>query len=236
MRLLLVDDDARILQVLGLCLEQEGHAVIQASNGPDALALAFEHRPDIVILDLMMPGMDGGTVCRHLRDYSDVPIIVLSALDDVTVLKDMLVQNGADDYIVKPVALAVLKAKLEALYRRINSSVSASQLVYDDGYLRIDLVEDRVWREGGEVGLAPKEAQVLHVLVENIGQVVTHSHLLEAAWGPGYRSETSYLALVIHGLRRKLERDAAVPEYVRTRHRVGYCFVACDPEGGDESA
>lgn len=227
MRVLVIDDDAALLHVLKTSLEQEGYSVSCALNGTEGLSVAYECQPDVIILDVMMPHLSGWTTCRRLRDLSDVPILFLSARDAESDIVAGL-NAGADDYMIKPFSLAELKARIEAILRRSDNRVVVHPLVYDDGSLYIDLVDNTVRKRGQDVALSPKEAHLLACLVRNAGQVVIHEQLLREVWGPGYENELAYLTLYIRYLRLKLEDDPSHPRYIMTRFRVGYYFCPLD--------
>jgi two-component system KDP operon response regulator KdpE len=224
MKVLIVDDDLSVRAVLKAGLEREpGYQVVCVASGEQALATAYEHNPDVVLLDVMMAGMSGWDLCRQLRNVSDVPIIFVSAKSRESDIV-MGLACGADDYITKPFGLAELKARLAAALRRVRSHNTHTRQRYDDGVLHIDL-QDKVVRKGDRsISLTPKEFQLLACLVRNMGRVVPHVELLRKVWGPGYETERGYLALYVCYLRQKLEDDPKHPRYVCTRFRVGYYF------------
>lgn len=226
MKILVVDDDPALVDVLQASMAQEGFEVITAANGRDALARAREADPDLVILDVMMPEMDGWECCRCLRDFSDVPIIFLTVRNGESDIVRGLTY-GADDYLTKPFSLAELKARAGSILRRTGTRAErVTAQVYDDGDLRIDLQRNTVYKRNKEIALSPTEFRLLAYLVRNEGLTVTHDDLLREVWGPGYAYEMGYLALYVHYLRRKIEDDPAKPKYVRTRARVGYYFAS----------
>ena len=222
--ILVVDDDPIICQLLQTTLAQHDMAVTAASSGKEALRVFHNERPDLVLLDIMMPDMDGFETCRRLRDLSDVPIIMLTALD----CANSIVQGlgcGADDYVTKPFEMAVLQARIEALLRRsaLHQPAPLSS-VYADNYLAVDTVKRSVLVRGERVALSPTEFEMLAVLVRHAGHVLTYSQLLEQIWGWEYRDQTDYLHVYMSRLRRKLESDPQAPCYLLTEPRVGYCF------------
>ncbi|MHB0857015.1 MAG: response regulator transcription factor [Anaerolineae bacterium] len=225
MNILIVDDDQALVDVLQRGLGEDGYHVIAASNGRDAIAAARTAKPDLVILDVMMPEMDGWECCRHLRDFTDVPIIYLTVRgSEADIVRGLA--YGADDFLTKPFSLAELKARAESILRRAGNRVEQEvALVYDDGELRIDLQRSAVHKRNEEVTLSPTEFRLLTHLVRNEGLTVPHSDLLREVWGPGYAYEMGYLALYVHYLRRKIEDDPSKPKYIRTRARVGYYFA-----------
>lgn len=228
-KILIVDDDAALVKVLRLSLEREGFDVITALGGAEALRKAYESRPDLVILDIMMPHMDGWTTCQRLREIADMPIIMLTAKGgeaDVVHGLDL----GADDYITKPCSSEELKARIRALLRRTQSAEQRSwQLTFDDGWLRIDLSRQQVAVDGKAVDLTPTEFRLLSCLVQRNGQVVPHQELLTEVWGPEYSDQVSYLSVYIRYLRQKIERNPSQPTYILTKWGMGYRFA-----GGEE--
>jgi len=223
-RILVIDDDTGLLQVLRASLEADGYSVLVASNGEEGLRIAYKENPDLLVLDVMMPGLSGWDVCRHIRRMSSVPIIMLTALSTVDEKKRGL-RLGADDYITKPFAHGELVARMEALFRRVEMEFSLSNTsVYDDGVLKIDLQKQQVHRKGRPVHLSPKEYALLSRLVETPGQIVPHQELLTHVWGARYSHETGYLSVYIRYLRQKLEDEPSNPRYILTRWRLGYLF------------
>lgn len=222
---LVVDDEQRIVNFMRMNLELEGCRVIAASNGRDALERARDDMPDIVLLDIMMPGMDGFEVLRRLRQSSSVPVIVLTAKDD----EDDRIRGlelGADDYIGKPFSHRELVSRIRAVLRRhlIQPPIQQSQLRIDDR-LMIDFGKREVLVDGKPVPLRPTEYRLLYHLVQNAGWVMPHDVLLAKVWGPEYSDESHYLRLYITYLRQKIEPDPAHPRYILTERGVGYRFV-----------
>ena len=224
-RVLLVDDDKDLLVALHRSLEQEGYQVFSAESGAQALDMVYECRPNVVVLDVLMPRMDGLETCLRLRSISDIPVIFLTGRRfEGDIVKGL--NYGADDYLVKPFGLRELMARMEAVLRRAPDLRSIEPVAYDDGVLSVD-VQSRTVRKNGEIiALSPKEFQLLACLVRNVGRLVSHTDLLREIWGPGYDNETSYLSIYVRYLREKIEDDPGDPRYIRTRFRVGYCF--CD--------
>jgi two-component system KDP operon response regulator KdpE len=224
-KVLVVDDDPGLLTVLKMGLEREGFEVITAESGQDGLRRAYEARPDVIVLDVMMPEMSGWETCQRLRHVCDTPIIILTAkAEQADVLKGLSL--GADDYISKPCSFDELKARIQTVIRRskVNSHDSWEN-VYDDGYLHVDLGDGVVTKAGQVIELTPTESSLLMVLVSQRGRIVSHKELLTNVWGPEYADETSYLSVYIRYLRQKIEDDPANPRYILTRWRVGYYFV-----------
>ena len=221
--ILVVDDEPQILRVMRASLPIRGYEVITASSGEDALDELSKHVPDLVILDLVMPDTSGLEVCRRVREFSSVPIIVLSAKgsesDKVTAL-----DLGADDYVTKPFGMDELLARVRAVLRRLSTSESNDRAL-TVGDVSIDMDERRVVVGGNEIRLTPKEFDVLKYLVSNAGKVVTHRALLQAVWGWQSADQTEYLRVFINQLRRKIEPDSSQPRYILTEPWVGYRFT-----------
>jgi two-component system KDP operon response regulator KdpE len=225
MKVMIVDDEQAIRDALGRKLKREGYDVIACQNGLDAVRAFHTDRPDIVILDIIMPdGMDGLTVCRRIREVSDTPILMLSAqaITEEDIISGL--NAGADEYLAKPVRLNEFVARVAALLRRAQMTNVGSDQRYDDGHLSIDLHRRQVYVEGVNVHLTPTEFKLLAVLMENAGRVVSQRDLLEQVWGREYIDDVYYPRVYISQLRRKIERDAANPTYILTEHRVGYRF------------
>ena len=222
---LVVDDEQRIVNFMRMNLELEGCRVITASNGRDALERARDDLPDIVLLDIMMPGMDGFEVLRRLREWSTVPVIVLTAKDDE---EDRIrgLELGADDYIGKPFSHRELVSRIRAVLRRhlIQPPLQQTQLRIDER-LTIDFGKREVLVNNEPVALRPTEYRLLYHLVQNAGWVMPHDVLLAKVWGPEYSDESHYLRLYITYLRQKIEPDPARPRYILTERGVGYRFV-----------
>ncbi len=225
MKAMIVDDEQAIRDALGRKLKREGYEVIACQNGLDAVRAFHSERPDIVILDIIMPdGMDGLTVCRRIREVADTPIMMLSAQ---AVTEDDIVDGlnaGADEYLAKPVRLNEFVARVSALLRRAQMTTIETDQRYDDGHLSIDLHRRQVYVNGKPEHLTPTEFKLLAVLMENAGRVVSQRDLLEQVWGREYIDDVYYPRVYISQLRRKIERDAANPAYILTEHRVGYRF------------
>jgi two-component system, OmpR family, KDP operon response regulator KdpE len=223
--ILVVDDESRIVNVVRMNLELEGCRVIAASNGREALDRVRDNMPDLVLLDVMMPGMDGFEVLRRLRQFSAVPVIMLTAKDE----SDDRVRGlelGADDYIGKPFDHRELVSRIRAVLRRHATPPPMPQttLVIDER-LTIDFARHEVLVGGEPVSLRPTEYRLLYHLVQNAGWVMPHDVLLAKVWGPEYRDESHYLRLYITYLRQKIEEDPANPRYILTERGVGYRFV-----------
>ncbi len=230
--ILVVDDEPRMIQFIRMNLELEGYRVVQATNGLEALNQVRDELPDLVVLDVMMPDLDGFETLRLVRETSTVPVIMLTVKDD----EDDKVKGlelGADDYVTKPFSPRELTSRIKAALRRaeLPGLVEKSTIRVDD-YLQIDFANRRVIAGGKEVKLRPTEYRLLYHLVQNAGHIVPHDTLLSKVWGYEYRDETHYLRLYITYLRQKLEPDAANPRYIFTERGVGYRFVDFRSGGG----
>jgi two-component system, OmpR family, KDP operon response regulator KdpE len=218
---LVVDDEPQILRVMRASLPIRGYEVLTASSGEEALNQLSKQVPDLIILDLAMPEMSGLEVCRRVREFSSVPIIVLSAKGSESD-KVAALDLGADDYVTKPFGMDELLARARAVLRRLSASNDRELAVGD---VTIDSDERRVVVGGKEIRLTPKEFDVFKYLVNNAGKVVTHRALLQAVWGWESTDQTEYLRVFINQLRRKIEADAGHPRYLITEPWVGYRFV-----------
>lgn len=220
-RVLVVDDEAQIRRALATNLHARGYEVDQAESGEQALTLAADNRPDAVILDIGLPGIDGIEVVRGLRGWSSVPIIMLTVREQDTDKIEAL-DAGADDYVTKPFSMGELLARLRAALRR-NAPHDESPAVCTDDFT-IDLAAKRVERNGDDVHLTPLEWGIVEVLVRNPGKLVGQRQLLQEVWGPQYESETNYLRLYLAQIRRKLEPEPSRPRYFVTEPGMGYRF------------
>lgn len=224
-RILIVDDELSILKFLRSNLEDRGYAIISATNGEEALAIIEREMPDLILLDVMMPQMDGFEVCRRLREWSQIPIIMLSARGDERD-KVQCLDLGADDYIVKPFGSNELMARVRAVLRRtkmVSAPPTKSSITHGD--LVINFAKRQITFAGEDVKLTPTEYALLQELALNSGKVLTHTHLLNKVWGPEYRDEREYLHVFVRRLRSKLEPDPNNPTYIITVSGVGYQFV-----------
>jgi two-component system KDP operon response regulator KdpE len=226
-RILVVEDEPQMLRSLRLILTGHGYDVVTATTGQAALAEAARRLPDLVLLDLMLPDLDGREVCRRLRERSSVPIIVLSARGEEQTKVEAL-DLGADDYLTKPFGTDELLARMRVALRHAARARSAPVVRVDE--LQLDFDRRRVTVQGREVPLTPKEYDVLKHLVVNAGRVLTHSMILRTVWGPEYARETQYLRNVVLSLRRKLERDPSHPRYIVTEPGIGYRFRLPDEQ------
>ncbi|MGH9086439.1 MAG: response regulator [Acidimicrobiales bacterium] len=220
-RVLVVDDEPQILRALSTNLRARGFEVDEARSGEEALELAARHRPDAVVLDLGLPGIDGIEVVHGLRGWTDVPVLVLSAREDET-SKVAALDAGADDYVTKPFGMEELLARLRAALRRATPADEEPMVSTDD--FVVDLAAKRVSRGTETVRLTPTEWQVVEILVRNPGKLVSQRQLLQEVWGPQYRTETNYLRLYLAQIRRKLEPVPSRPRYFLTEPGMGYRF------------
>jgi DNA-binding response OmpR family regulator len=224
---LLVDDEKMITAPLARALTQAGYQVMIADNGRDGLALAQEEQPDVVILDVLMPQMDGWDVCRALRQKSTVPILMLTALGD-EVDRILGLELGADDYLPKPFSTRELIARLKALLRRVEldrrEQIAGDQIIVGD--LRLELNTHRAFRDGRELLLRQKEYDLLSLLLSRAGDVITRAEFFDRVWGTDWLGDTRTLDVHIRWLREKIEDDPGQPRLIQTVRGVGYRFAA----------
>ncbi|MBN1483194.1 MAG: response regulator transcription factor [Chloroflexia bacterium] len=228
---LVVDDENRMVEFIRMNLELEGYRVSTASNGLEAVERVREDLPDLLLLDVMMPQMDGFEALRQIRQISTVPVIMVTVRGDEPDLVRGL-ELGADDYISKPFSPRELLTRIKAVLRRaeIPASMGQTRVVVDD-YLTIDLARREVIVGGEQVSLRPTEYRLLYHLVNNAGWVMSHEVLLSKVWGHEYRDETHYLRLYINYLRKKIEPDPSNPRYILTERGVGYRFKDLEERG-----
>lgn len=224
-KILAVDDEQRMVRFIQLNLEQDGFQVITAYNGKDALEQVRTQLPDLILLDIMMPDINGFEVLKKIREVNNVPVIMLTAKGE----EDDRIQGlelGADDYITKPFSPRELVSRIRAVLRRTKSfqDEEVDQIKVDDR-LTIDFSRREVWVDGEKVDLRPTEYRLLYHLVQNAGWVNTHEQLLSKVWGFEYQDEPHYVRLYVNYLRKKLEEDPSNPKYILTERGVGYRFV-----------
>lgn len=219
-KLLLVEDDQTLLETLSFNLAREGYDVLKASDGVSALDLAREHKPDLIVLDVMLPGLDGLTVCRTLRRETEAPIVLLTARSS-EVDRIVGLDSGADDYIVKPFSLGELLARLRAVMRR---GQHRSETKLQSGDLILDLVGHRAARNGKNLNLPPKEFDLLAELIRHRGAVLTRDLLLQRVWGFDFAGDSRTVDVHIRWLREKIEDDPANPTRIETVRGLGYRF------------
>lgn len=223
-RILVVDDEPRMIGFIRMNLELEDHLVIEAHNGLEALDAIRTQLPDLILLDVMMPELDGFETLRMLREFSDIPVIMLTAKgeenDKVTGL-----ELGADDYITKPFGPRELSSRIKAIFRRLEKPTTDEAILQIDDRLSIDFNRREVIVGDERVKLRPTEYRLLYHLIRNAGWTVPHDQLLQKVWGYEYRDEAHYVRLYVNYLRDKIEEDPANPQYIITERGVGYRFV-----------
>jgi len=228
-KILILEDDPALVRLLSLNLEGEGYTAHSAGDGAEGLRLAFEEKPDLVVLDLMMPVIDGWGVCQRLREVSDVPILMLTCRSD---LRDKVrgLSMGADDYLPKPFDMEELLLRIEALLRRSRwRPYVARPTTFDDGNLLVDLETREVRRGKEQVELTPTEFRLLSCFIQNPGRVLSKEYLLSQVWGPEYVEAHHYVKVYARHLRRKIEDAPTCPRYILTERGVGYRFA---PQAG----
>jgi two-component system KDP operon response regulator KdpE len=233
-RVLVVDDEPPIVRAVAANLRVRGYEVLTAASGDAALAAVEAHQPDCIVLDLGLPGIGGLEVLRRLRTWTEVPVVVLTAIDserDKVTALDL----GADDYVTKPFGVAELMARIRVALRHARGATADRPRVISAGDLSIDLDAKLVTRDGAPVRLTPIEYRLLETLATNAGRLCTHRFLLERVWGPGYGDESHYLRVYIANLRKKLD-DPSAPQVLLTEPGMGYRFVVPEPEASRTQA
>ncbi len=224
-KLLIIDDDNKLVEAVELYLSRAGYDIVTAADGLQGMQQMYSQRPDLIILDVMMPTMDGWETCRRIREISDVPVIMLTARGQETD-RVMGLKLGADDYVAKPFSLKELEARVGAVLRRTRlSPPDRGRILYADDDLVIDSERLEVSRGGERVQLTATEQRLLFHLAENAGRVLTNEQILRAVWGPEYVDEADYVKLYIWRLRQKIEEDPQDPQYILTERGLGYRFV-----------
>jgi two-component system KDP operon response regulator KdpE len=224
-RVLVCDDELQILRALKVILRDAGFEVIGVASAQEALDAAAVQHPDAAILDLVLPDGDGVEVCRSIREWSDMPIIVLSAIGEEE-QKIRALEAGADDYVTKPFSPGELTARMTRALERSGTQPAASEPVLSADGLELDLAAHRVLVDGDEVHLTPTEFELLRTLMQGRGRLLTHRALLTEVWGPGYEFDTQTLRVHVANLRRKIEPQPGAPRYIVTDPGVGYRFAA----------
>jgi two-component system KDP operon response regulator KdpE len=220
--LLLIEDEPQMQRFLRIVLQSDGYSVIESQTGKEGLMQAATRSPDIILLDLGLPDIDGLEVTRRLREWSDIPIIVLSAREQEQD-KIKALDAGADDYLTKPFGAGELLARIRvAMRHKLMRQDTAGEPVFILANLRVDMSQRQVFLDEQEVHLTPIEYKLLTVLIQNAGKVVTHSQLLKEVWGPSYSKETQYLRVYMTQLRHKLESDPARPLFLINEPGIGY--------------
>jgi two-component system KDP operon response regulator KdpE len=226
-KVLIIDDDATFRNLVEQVLTQKGYQVLEASSGREGLRLIFDQRPDLVLLDVVIPGIDGWQVCTRIREISDVPIIMITGRhkSEEDIVRGL--DYGADDYLTKPVRSKELVARVQAILRRaeLPSLQDIRQgIIYSDDFLTVDITERKVTVDGKRVKLTPREFRLFTLLVENAGRILTHKQLLEKVWGWEYTDDVDYVRIYISHLRQKIEPHPSLPKYIITESGVGYYF------------
>lgn len=221
-RILIIDDELQMRRLLNIGVGAYNYEIFEVINGQEGLEGVIKYKPDLVILDLSLPDIDGLEVLKRIREWSSVPIIILSAKDQERDKIEAL-NNGADDYISKPFGMGELIARIGVALRHAAKTADEPVLVFDD--LIIDLAKRIVIFNNEEVKLTPTEYELLKVMSIYSGKVMTHRQLLKAVWGPSYEDETNYLRVYVAQLRSKIERDPSRPKHLRTELGIGYRFI-----------
>jgi len=226
-KILAIDDDPAFLRLVEQVLTQKGYEVLTASSGQEGLRILFAHKPDLVLLDVVMTKMDGWQTCQRIRDISDIPIIMITgkynAEEDIVRGLDY----GADDYLIKPVGNRELIARVRAVLRRTElppSAAARTEITYIDDFLTMDIAQRKVIVNGKQVKFTPREFSLLALLVQNAGHILTHKQVLEKVWGWEYTDDLDYVRIYISHLRQKIEPVPAQPRYIITEPGVGYFF------------
>jgi len=224
-RLLIIDDDDQHIELVRSIYKAQGYKVWAASDGDSGFKLLMSAKPDLILLDVKIPGTDGLDICRKIRTISDVPVVMLSAVSETDTIVAGL-NAGADDYVSKPFNAEILLARTRAVLRRRGKDNDQGEpSVYDDGYLTIDLVKRRVSISGLAIKISATEFKILKYLLSNAGKVCTFEKILRNVWGDAYTGNPHYVHTYIHYLRNKIERKPSAPAYILTDHRIGYRLI-----------
>ncbi len=223
--ILVVEDDAAIRNLITTTLKTHNYKYVTAANGETAILEAASHNPDVVLLDLGLPDMDGIEVIKKIRSWSNMPIIVISARSEENDKIDAL-DTGADDYLTKPFSVEELLARLRVTFRRLNlagaAEAGAESAVFENGGLKIDYSAGCVYMDGAELHLTPIEYKLLCLLAKNVGKVLTHSYITREVWGSSWDNDVASLLVFMATLRKKIEKDPASPQYIQTHVGIGY--------------
>jgi two-component system KDP operon response regulator KdpE len=224
---LVIDDELQLRRLLRICLDADGYRVLEASNGQEGISEAAQHRPDVVVLDLGLPDMDGAAVLKRLREWSQVPVVILSVRDRE---EDKIgaLDSGADDYVTKPFATGELLARLRVALR--HSKSPSDSTIFRSGCLGVDFTARTVKVSGSEVRLTATEYALLRLFVQHAGRVLTHQQLLREVWGPNYIDQTHYLRVYVAHLREKIEAEPSSPVLLLTEPGIGYRLAEIDPQ------
>lgn len=226
-KILVVDDEPTFVKLISQTLTHKGYEVLTAGDGQEALRLLFANKPDLVLLDVKMPKMDGWQTCSRIRELSDVPIVMLTGKQksEEDIVRGL--DYGADDYLIKPVGSRELVARVQAMLRRAELPApqdTEREISYSDDFLTVDVAERKVLVDGERVKLTPLEFKLLAFLLKNAGRILTHKQLLQEVWGWEYADDVDYVRIYIWHLRRKIEPDPSQPRYIVTEPGVGYYF------------
>lgn len=223
-KILIIDDDNMMRDLIRVNLEQLGYEIVTAGSGHEAILIVKDFKPDLILLDIMMPEMDGYEVCNILKQKTEAPILFLTAKSQT---QDLVrgFEVGADDYVKKPFSLRELEARIQALIKRASLKKQGTEITqFNDGILKIDLETRHVYKNGRMVHLTPTEFRLLGALVRKMGKVMAHEELLREAWGEAYLDATASLSLYVRYLREKIEDDPGNPKYLMNKWGVGYWF------------
>lgn len=225
-KILVIDDNPTLVRGVSAVLSRAGFEVLGANSGQEGLRLLFNQKPNLVLLDVIMPKLDGWQTCSRIRDISDVPVIMLTGMetDEQDVVRGL--DCGADDYIIKPVGNKELVARVRAILRRAESpsALDTKSITYNDDFLTVDIAERKIIVNGERIRLTPIEFRLFALLTGNAGRVLTHKQLLEKVWGWEYVDDLDHLRIYIWHLRHKIEPDPSQPKYIITEPGVGYSF------------
>ena len=228
-KILVVDDEVAQIRLADRILTSNGYEVLKASSGQEAVRIVYERKPDVVLLDVMMPEIDGWQTCRLIREVSDMPIIMFTGKRNS---EDDIVRGlecGADEYLSKPVGTRELLARVKAVLRRAEKPSSKNErkkVIFTNDYLTIDVAERKVIVNGERLKLTPREFRLLALLVENAGRILSHQQVLESVWGWEYIDDVDYVRIYVSHLRQKIEPDPSQPRYILTEPGVGYYFCS----------
>ncbi|MBA7635373.1 Transcriptional regulatory protein WalR [subsurface metagenome] len=226
-KVLIIDDNPAFANLVEQVLTGKGYEVLKASNGQEGLRVMFDQRPDLVLLDVVMPGLDGWQTCSRIREVSDVPIIMITGRQKSEEDIARGLDYGADEYLIKPVGNKELVARVRAALRRAElppSPDKRKEITYSDDFLTVNVTERKVMVEGKRIKLTPREFRLFAFLVENASRVLSHKQLLEKVWGWEYTNDVDYVRIYISHLRQKIEPDPTNPRYIMTEPGVGYYF------------
>lgn len=228
-KILVVDDEPRYLRLLGFNLASDGYEVLTARDGEDGIRKVVDHSPDLIILDIMMPNMDGISTCKRIRQFSNIPIMIISARNEDE-SKVLALNSGADDYVTKPYSATEVLARVRAMLRRSQGRISEphGEPVFSNGELKIDYARAEVYQNGKQVILTPTEFKLVTFFAERVGKIITPDELLVSTWGENYKDDKEILWVSIARLRQKIEPNPHSPQYILTRPGIGYLMPVID--------